>query len=222
MSIERLDSRNEADAREVADLHSRYLADSPIVQFGPAFLRGFYYRTLVRDGLVGVSLYRHDGKVRGFITYTLEPLGFMHKGIRRHPISLAWSLLSGVIRRPATARDIIKIVRVMRERGEEHQTADMDDTGEVISLVVDEPYRGHIPEDGDKRLAVRLFEDASSYLEDHGMRRIHLLVRPENVASNIFCASMGCEFGKTTYGGETVHRYTYHLPGAQLAEGAGS
>lgn len=222
MSIERLDPGDEEAARQVADLHSRYLGDSPIVQFGPAFLRKFYYRSLVRDGLVGVSLYRDDGRVVGFISYTLEPLGFMLKGIRRHPIQLAWALLTGVIQRPATARDILKILRVMRERSGDEQAGATEDTGEVISLVVDSEYRGHVPPDGEARLAVRLFEDAVGFFREHGLRDVHLLVRPDNMESNLFCASMGCAFGKISYGGETVHRYTYEIPAPRVAGEVGS
>lgn len=210
MSIERLDAQKTSDAEQVADLHFQYLNDSPIVRFGSSFLRRFFYRTLVRDGLVGVSFYRHEGRIVGFVSYTTEPFGFMGRGGRRHPLSLAWSLLSGVIQRPATARDIVKIMRVMRERTDE---AAVDrDTGEVISLVVDSEYRGHVPADGEARLAVRLFEDAVSLFRKRGIRRVHLLVRPENLASNIFCSSMGATFGKIEYGGETVHRYTYEIP----------
>ena len=137
--IERLDPRSESDATQIADLHSRYLGDSPIVQFGPAFLRRFFYRSLVRDGLVGASLYRHEGRVVGFISYTTEPLGFMKKGILRHPLQLGWALLSGVVQRPATAIDIAKILKVMRER-----------QGEV--------FAGHISGVTDFGLFVRLDE----------------------------------------------------------------
>lgn len=220
MSIERLDPSNEADARAVAELHSRYLGDSPIVQFGPTFLHRFFYRTLVRDGLVGVSLYRHEGKVIGFISYTWEPHGFMVKGVRRHPLGVAWALLLGILKRPATAVDIAKILRVMRERGQEQEAGDLAKTGEIITLVVEKEHRAHIPADGESRLAVRLFEDAREVLEQAGLEHIHLLVRPDNLESNIFCSSIGCTFGKISYGGETVHRFTYTIPSAAAGEAA--
>lgn len=222
MSIERLSLTNDTDARQIADLHSEYLADSPIVQFGPAFLRRFFYRTLVRDGLIGVSFYRHEGRVVGFISYTTEPLGFMMKGIRRHPLSLGWALFSGVVQRPATAKDITRILRVMRERMSEEETGDKEGMGEVISLVVDTEYRGHVPPDGEARLAVRLFEDGIAFFREKEIARVHLLVQPANLESNLFCSSMGAVFGKITYGGETVHRYTYDIPPVASAVEAGS
>ncbi len=220
MSIERLDPLKTADAEQVADLHFQYLNDSPIVRFGSSFLRRFFYRTLVRDGLVGVSFHRHEGRIIGFISYTTEPFGFMGKGGRRHPFALAWSLLSGIVQRPGTAKEIVQIMRVMRERTEED--TESRDTGEVISLVVDSDYRGFVPAGGETRLAVRLFEDAVEFFAAQKVGRVHLLVRPENLASNIFCSSMGAEFGKMEYGGETVHRYTYTIPQAAPAIEASS
>jgi len=227
MSIERLDPQKASDAEQVADLHFQYLNDSPIVRFGPSFLRRFFYRALVRDGLVGVSFYRHDGQIVGFISYTTEPFGFMGKGGRKRPFALIWSLLVGIVQRPATAKDIAKVLRVMRERADEgavtgDEGAVTGDEGEVISLVVDSAYRGHVPEDGKARVAVRLFEDAIEFFKDHKVGRVHLLVRPENLASNIFCSSMGAAFGKIEYGGETVHRYTYEIPKAAQAVEASS
>jgi len=212
VSIERLDAANRADVEAVAGLHSRYLADSPVVQFGPRFLRDFYYAALVRDGLIGVTLCRADDRVIGFISYTADPLGFMTVGVRRHGIKLAGVMAASVATRPGTARDIAHVLRLMRERRGEAASGAPDNTGEVLSLVVDEAYRGYVPPGGKSRVAVRLFEASQDFFREHGLGRVRLLVQPGNIESNLFCNALGCEFEKITAGGGSVHRYTYSLP----------
>lgn len=217
MSVERLDPSVEADVTAIADLHSRYLGDSPIVQFGPVFLRKFFYGTMVRDRLVGVCYYRHQGRIVGFISYNTEPLAFMTKGVRRHPFQVAWALLTGILRRPTAAVDIARVVRLMRERGDDTDSGDLDNTGEVITLVVEEAFRGFVPPDGTARVAVRLFETARELVRRNGVRQIHLLVQPDNMEANIFWISLGSSFEKTKVAGRTVHRFTYTIPPASSA-----
>lgn len=211
MSIERLDARNRRDLEEIAHLHREYLSDSPVVRFGYRFLRDFYYDALVRDGLVGASICKADGKMVGFISYAMEPLGFMTRGVRHHPLRLARVMAMSVLARPATARDIATVMTMMRERRGERETGAMEGTGEVLSLVADREYRAYVPPGGESRLAVRMFEHAVEVFRENGIQRIHLLVQPENMESNLFCASMGCEFEKITTAGNPVHRYTYSL-----------
>jgi hypothetical protein len=209
VSFDFLDPQSRADVQGVADLHRRYLDDSPIVRFGRRFLEKFYYDRLVRDGLVGCRLYRADGKVVGFISYTMEPLGFMTGGMRRHPIALSTAVLGGIVSHPGTIRELLGVLRVMRDRRDDSRSREMEGTAEVLSLVVDAAYGSHVPHGGDTRLAVRLFDEAQRQLRKQGAERVHLLVKPGNIASNLLCSSMGCTFEKIDHGGEPVHRYTY-------------
>jgi hypothetical protein len=210
MGIETLDPRNTADVNAVADLHLQFLGDSPIVRLGEDFLRRFFYVKLVADGDVGVTLCRHEGRIIGFISYTRDPLGFIARGARRHLFFLAWLLGTGMLARPALARDVLFTLKMMRERSGEARKAEPG-LGEVISLVTVPEFQKHIPEGGKNRLTVRLFEEMVAFFRGQGFDRVHLKVLPHNKASNILCSIMGCQFEKITEAGMTVHRYTYFL-----------
>ncbi len=213
MGIETLDPRNAADVNAVADLHLQFLGDSPIVRLGQNFLRRFFYVTLVADDEVGVILCRHEGRIIGFISFTRDPLGFISRGARRHLAALAWLMGTGMLARPALAKDVLFTLKMMRERSGEARKAGEPGLGEVISLVTVPEFQKHIPEGGKSRLTVRLFEEMVAYFRAQGFHRVHLKVLPQNKASNILCSIMGCQFEKITEAGLTVHRYTYFLNG---------
>jgi len=219
MNVEVLDPENRADVAGVAALHRQELADSPVAQFGMRFLRDFYYRTLVADGLIHCTIGKADGRVVGFISYTTTPTTFMGEGLRRHFVRLAWILVRSVVARPRLVRDILGVLRIMRERSREEEPGSVSESvGEVLSLVSLKPYQKQIPEGGKSRLTVRLFEEMVAFFRSHRIEQIHLLVKPENKASNLFCSIMGCRLGKIVQGGRPVHRYTYTIPEVEAPE----
>ena len=210
--VESLDPRDRVGAQQVADLHLTYLSDSPVVQFGPRFLRQFYYGKLLTSGIIGCTVARDGDQVVGFISYTQNSLDFMQRGVRRWPMYLSWVMLRSLLARPALARDLWTVFQLMRERSQEASDSTVQVAGEVLSLVVAESHRGKVPAGGTSRLTVRLFEEVVEYFRSTGHDKFYLLVQPSNRASNIFCASMGCKFGKVFTMGMPVHRYTYQMP----------
>ena len=211
MSIERLDPRNRPDVNDVAALHLELLSDSPVVKMGWRFLRDFYYGTLVKDRLIDCTVCRADGHVVGFISYTRYPLDFMSRGMRRHFVGLSWLMGTSLLARPAMLKDLLQVSRMMRDRSRGARDAPDPATGEVLSLVAAESHRNHVPPGGKSRLPVRLFEEMVKFFREEGFRHVHLLVKPENKASNIFCSVMGCKFEKIMQAGLTINRYTYEL-----------
>lgn len=214
MGIERLNAANAADVNAVADLHFKFLGDSPIVALGDRFVRKFFYTTLVRDAAVVVDLCRADGKVVGFISYTRDPRHFISNAVRRHFFSLCWLMGVSVLLRPVLLKTILQTLRLMTARTEESQAPDPR-LGEVISLVALPEYQNHVAPGGKSRLTGRLFETMLAYFRELDYERVLLFVKPENRASNIFCSIMGCQFEKTTFNGAITHRYTYHLKKAE-------
>ena len=151
----------------------------------------------------------------GYISYTAEPLRFMTQGIVRFPIRLSWIMLRTILARPRTLADIWFMLRFMRERSREQSQGFPEDRGEVISLVAESAYQKLVPEGGKDRLTARLFRETIDWFTEQGCRSFHLLVKPENRASNIFCSVMGCRFEKIVQAGMTVHRYVYEIPEAE-------
>ena len=219
MGIETLDPRNADDVSAVADIHMQVLGDSPIVGLGPRFLRNVFYGKLVEDGAVRVIMCRHEGQIIGFISYTPDPQGFMGKGIRKHFLYLTGVMSVSILTKPALIKGIIRALGMVRARAGEREEHDPR-LGEVISLATRPGSQKHVPEGGTTRLAVRLFQDAITAFRDLQYERIHLLVQPDNRASNILCSVMGCQFEKISVAGKPTHRYTYFLkPPADTTKG---
>ena len=207
-----LDGKTHGDVQSIANLHEEHLGDSPIVLFGDRFLREFYYTLLVRDGLIGAMGCRVDGKVVGFISYTIQPLGFMTTAIKRYPIRLSWIMLRTVFAKPSVLGQILKVLRMMLDRGKEGEDTLPADRGEVISLVAEPQYQKLVPEGGKERLTARFFREAIDYFKANGCSSVHLMVKPDNRASNLFCSVMGCRFEKILEAGAEWHRYVYEIP----------
>jgi hypothetical protein len=220
MSIERLDPRVKKDVEAISQLHEEHLPDSPILALGTAFVRQFFYTRLVSEGLIECTFCRADERIVGFISYTSLPYAFMGHGIRRGWPQLISSLAQGVITRPATLPEIYRTLMMMRQRREESQESHSEGLGEVISLVALPEYQKYVPVGGKSRLTARLFEEMLCDIRAEGCNRVRLLVKPENRASNLFCAAMGCNFRKVQYGGVATHEYTYHLNGRPEADAA--
>jgi len=211
MSLEFLDHYSAADVESVARLHENYLADSPVVALGPRFIRQFYYRKLVQDGLLGCIVCRADGRVVGFISYTREPRTFMSLGIHRHFWFLSWVMGVTILTRPAILKHIWATWRMMGDRARDLHEKPTPGGAEVISMATEKEYLKHVPPGGKSRVPARLYEKVIEHLRDEGFARVIFLVQPSNTASNLFFAATGCEFDKIMIAGAPVHRYTRHL-----------
>jgi hypothetical protein len=50
----------------------------------------FYFTRMVRSGLIGAYLYRHEGEYVAFSVFTEHPDTFLREGVRRHFFALCW------------------------------------------------------------------------------------------------------------------------------------
>lgn len=213
MIVTALDPARRADVHGIARVHAEQLPDSPVVLLGPRFARSFYYDALVRDGLVEASICRDRDRVAGFISWTKQPLGMMTQGIRRHPLRLVISIGLGLIARPASLREILLVARMMRDRrGEADTGAVPEGAVEVLTLAVEPAAQSRVPEGGTSRVTVRLFEHMVERLRQDGIGHLYFMVQPRNLASNLFCSSLGCRLEKVRQAGHDVHRYHYTIP----------
>jgi hypothetical protein len=218
MGTELLDPRSAADVDAVARLQEEHLGDSPIVLLGHQFLRKFYYPKLIEDGLLECAICKADGRVVAFISWTRFPDTFMMQGIRAHVFLLSWIMLKQVLTRPASVKNIVAALKIVRERSGSTAKAPPG-TAETISIVVLPQYQKYVPPGGTSRLTVRLFEALGAQLRAGGMQQVVFMVKPENRASNIFFSAIGCRFEKVTTFGVQVHKYTYALDQAPAARG---
>jgi len=210
VGLEALNPANEGDVEVVARLHSTLLADSPVVKMGARFLRRFYYRTLVAEALISCTVFRAEGRIVGFISYTSLPFAFMSTAVKRHFFRLSWIMLVSIVHSPKMIRELIEVVRLLAVRGSDIRIERVG-TGEALSLAVLPEFRRTMPPGSTKRVALSLFECAAEALRKQGAERILVMVQPSNRAANIFFSMLGCQMEKITWAGQPVHRYIYSL-----------
>lgn len=210
MSLESLDTTNKNDVDAVASLHETYLSDSPIALMGPRFLRRFYYVKLVNQDLVQCIVCRVNGRVVGFLSYTSK-YDFMATGIKRNWLLLSWVMLVSILTQPSVLKNILWTIKLMGMRSNDLHEPDMERTGESLSMAVEPEFQTFVPAGGTSRLPVRLFEHMVEYFRKEGIERIVFMVRPENIASNIYYNALGCEMQRIQYAGLWIHRYTYEV-----------
>lgn len=211
MAIEHLDPGNAADVDRVAALYEEHLGDSFVVLLGPRFLREFFFSRLVRSELLGCLVCRVEGRVAAFLSWTNHPGDFIGRGIRRHFVALSWIMLKDVVRSPSALGRIVSALRMVTKRSGDHGGNGDAKAVEAISLVVPPEYQTYVPAGGKARTTVRLVQELAAHVRQDGMERVLYVVKPQNKASSIFFAVMGCEMNKRTYAGEEVYVYTHHL-----------
>lgn len=182
-----LDPQNREHRQAAADLHRVLLGEeSPIPQLGERFCRDFYYGVLVKDGLLECDLAVHDGRYIGWVSYTTDPLNFMKKGLKRHPVSLLGNLLLSVATRPLSIRTIWRVGRDMKARGSQAAAPGGEPFGEVLSFgVLEDSSRLVDPETGE-RYSRALVNRAMEYFRGRNLAKVQVAVRKWFKAALLF------------------------------------
>jgi ribosomal protein S18 acetylase RimI-like enzyme len=176
-------------ARAAAELHSELLPGSPATALGPGFLGRYYYRTLVRLGLVFGAVAWVDGRPAGFIAATSDSSGFMRRGIRRNPVRLAVEVLRALGQRPRRATALLELVRIMRGRRSSEITE-----GEILSFGVRPEFRAaSFAGESGIRLAEQLHQAAITELQARGVRGVIALVEKDNLEARLAYRAAGWE-----------------------------
>jgi len=208
--IKPLDPNNRHAVAHAAQLHSTLLPDSPVSRLGQAFMRRFYYRKLVGDGLVCCDLYYHQGTPAGFLAYTKHPADFMALGLRRHWLYLMAVMAGGVFCRPTRVGVMLGVVAMLRTRQKEQLSGRQ---GELLSFGVLREYRTttFMRQTG-QRISLELFENAKRYFQREKITTLRLLVQADNRETLLFYHALGCHFVTPVGSTENTVFLTYVIP----------
>jgi len=167
-------------------LHEITLPDSVPVQFGRRFMRDFYFRSLVEDGLIAGDLYQHEGRFVGYNLYTPFPHTFLREGIRRHFFALC-ALMPRVF--ASNPQPLLAIPHMLRNTGGMPEDRE---TGYWLTFGVD-PVARVVRVEG-KPVARWLVERMFDYFREAGMRAVEGTVEAKNRAAILFYKSCGFTF----------------------------
>jgi ribosomal protein S18 acetylase RimI-like enzyme len=188
--LRRLDPSDQVE--DVARLHTTLLPASPVVQLGADFLRQFYYRALVEDGLVVCDLFYDGDTPAGFVAYTKFGYDFVIRGVRRHWFALAVHFMRSILLRPSRVEKIIRALAAVRRRSF-HAPASA--AAELLSLAVLPRFRGrdYASRTG-RHVSRELFEAAKAYFRDSAISEFYLIVDADNLDALRFYRRAGCRF----------------------------
>ncbi len=195
-----LDSRDARDVALVAELHQELLSGSPVAALGKVFMRRFYYRRLVQDGLIGCHLATDGDETAGFLAWTAEPeLGGAI--IRRYPLAFPLAIARALLTSVTRFRVLLRLARFSRLRDAE--TADAaalavpspphGRTGELLSLGVREAYRTReYLRRTKRRHSFELLHAAIEAMHARGVDRFVGYVEHDNTPMLLLYQGLGC------------------------------
>lgn len=183
-----LDWKNAIHRRAAANLHAELLPDSFVALMGRLFMEHFYYRDLVREGLIRCDLFFSGGQAVGLSAYTPYPYDFMDRGKRKFFLKLALLTILSLVRKPARLGTVLSVSRLSKKRG----LAPRDKkAGEYLSLAVLAFHAGDAEEGTGLRASQALFAKAADFLRSQGCRRMFLVIKKTNFFSVRFHRGCG-------------------------------
>lgn len=187
--LEPLDGANSEAVEHIARLHTDLLPGSPIARLGLRFMKQFYYRLLIADGLIGCQLSYVDGEPAGFIVYTNQPSRFMVEGLRRHWLFLSGVLLREILADPRRLRVVLWTLNYMRRSDRPAEPGE----GEILSFGVVPKFRNsRFLRLTGRHLSMELFASATDFFRSEGIERYRAVVESGNREALMFYHAQGC------------------------------
>jgi len=215
-SLRALDPDDKKDVVAVANLHRELLDWGEMAGLGKLFLERFCYRTLVKDGLMQVSLYEINGRPVGFIAYTAHSLSFHRRALRKHFFYLAFLLFISIMREPSTIRHLLRALRLIRSRRSEinHRKCG---AAEILAIGVLPEYRSlSFYQRTGLRISVELLKSAVSFFKRIGLKKVDVFVDAFNTQALLFYKNFGPIVRPYTRAGVSMYQVTLDLNHSDL------
>jgi hypothetical protein len=109
--ITQLDYNNIEHRKEAAYLHIKLLENSYLSMFGYDFLVDYYYKLLIKDGIINCLLCVSNNKYIGFAGFTKYPFSFMTIGFKKYFFKFSFFFIKKIFIKPKIIILLIKIVK---------------------------------------------------------------------------------------------------------------
>jgi ribosomal protein S18 acetylase RimI-like enzyme len=191
------DATHRPPTKDLMDLHSELLPNSPITLLGSKFMQSFYYRLLPRKNHIFGSIVYVDQKPAGFIVATHDSSGFMRSALRYYGLSLVWILGLSILQEPITRlRAIWEALQIMKHRPPE--VKESVSGAELLSFGVRGEYcSAQFIRQSGLQLSKELLHRTVAKLEAEGASEIRAIVDADNIPAKLFYHSLGWQLVRT-------------------------
>ena len=160
----------------------------------------FYYSRLVKVSLIRCDCYQYDTQLVGFIGYTDDPDGFLRTGIMNNLPIFCFLVFIAFLNNPMKFVQLIKAFQLERAI-----KTNRDGEGAILSFGVLPEYRNRkFVNDTGLQISNELFEYAVEFFKQNEIRKIRLLIEPDNREAIFFYMQYGCKFEKIHSLGRTL------------------
>ena len=109
--ITHLDYNNVEHRKAAANLHTELLADSYLSMLGYDFLVDYYYKLLIKNGIINCLLCVSNNKYIGFAGFTKYPFSFMTIGFKKYFFQFSFFFIKKIFIKPKIIILLIKIAK---------------------------------------------------------------------------------------------------------------
>mgnify|MGYP001247573535 FL=1 len=109
--ITHLDYNNIEHRKAAANLHIKLLENSYLSMLGYDFLVDYYYKLLIKNGIINCLLCVSNNKYIGFVGFTKYPFSFMTSGFKKYFFQFSFFFIKKIFIKPKIIILLIKIVK---------------------------------------------------------------------------------------------------------------
>ena len=109
--ITHLNYNNIEHRKAAANLHIKLLENSYLSLFGYDFLVNYYYKLLIKDGIINCLLFVSNNKYVGFAGFTQHPFSFMTIGFKKYFFQFSFFFIKKIFIKPTIIFLLVKIVK---------------------------------------------------------------------------------------------------------------
>ena len=203
LEIRRKDYSDDAAMADIGAMHMELLHFGPFAGLGETFVREVCYRKEAEEGVLQLAIATIDGEVAGFTAYTSLPFEFHKSIMHKHWLLASAMAARSIAVRPKRIAALPRIFKTIGARVRESRTRD-DTLGEIVCVAVRPEFlKREITDRIGARVPVELLRFAASDLyENHGVRRLRMIVDADNRHALFMYHSLGARFESIVWAGE--------------------
>ncbi|HEY5579422.1 MAG TPA: hypothetical protein VIL12_07035 [Acidimicrobiia bacterium] len=161
---------------QIAHLHARFLFPGALAEMGESFVADVAYRALMEAGVLDVIALWSGARIVGYVGFTGDTRSYQRTGFVRKPFIVIAAAIKAVIGHPRRMRALLDLGR---DAFGGDRPDDLEGTGEVVAIVVDNELLDHAGRDLSPQPAQLLLDAAIEGLRAEGVRRVRARVNAD-------------------------------------------